>query len=1425
MGVSSGELQATVKANRQETGPGGLPNYLAEQSNKPFWRSSQERNQAFREMVSGGEKTISDDTFNTYAGVLTDEFLSLQDAVKLDSKLSASLPPWQKNLVEVVSHEFTKTNGSYQYDAQNKKEIYDAYHSVFDQLLRSKDPEKARQWLVTAMLSTQRQIIALQLATGAQAKVIREADKIQHVPEPEAFAAAISQGTGVPLDQVSGDLGKLGKAMKGLSSSFVQKAGFLIGGTSAVLSGGESTAMLASATAGGLIPKTAAKVLEWWYKSDPGRKINWDDAQAVKKMWGKYQAESQKRIHSVVEIEFAEGGMYRPDRKYQIKGPKGGMGAKISLDQTQKAFLNRHEVLGTVHPKNALEIGARDEVSRELKDLLHAQQNSFYVQFDEQLRTEPQLNLLSATGPDPDIFIAQPNSGSVNPQIEGMPMFSVGLDKQQPIEKQLHSATDALIRGVDQERFDTAAKGELLDNVKAQITTLDTRATEVRLSDADQAKQTKLTEEKTQASSQIQEIETYEAQVAQLKDKDERISRLTTEIVPISTAQTAIATAESTIADKTVEKQQKEREAGRIRTEIDELRVRKTNIQGEIAQLTSESQQLLAKFSSDTATKKEVDTRVSSIDAQLKLGQQSEAELLAMVQERALLVHKQLELGRSINEFHPNRSRVLTSIKQKINEITDPSTGLDLTISQKQLNLEGANGIEGIIRSLDKDIAEAQKKKTEQEAVISSGQAKLAELKTLQSEKIDLEAKQRAILEALQRGRGLQNSLVPTDLADLKVTIKNELKNIEKNMGIIDSDLEIAKLGDQHQKEVLEVFRDEFLTSAKWDAIKSRARRPLSAHADLAALERPDSFSHLAVGKRNRPFVMPAYLRTMQVMGGDDVLGRTPEAQQTFAKLSKVITPELFFKVFTQDAKRSQALAQAIGMNLLPSNLSVYDDRLQDPSTLRSMIPLIDRHFTQELLKELVHQANDRDPQIAVGLPSSEADSVGKLGRLDTVTLERMKDVARMEKGMPKDVLQGEIGRAESEAEKAKHSRELATLRRKAESAKAIDKYVIQTLGLSATLSPTILDVVNQMAIKHNIQPGTVLGATEITDARNEFARKNITLTDLQVVDVIAQMRPLEMLALDHQAGKVLDAFDTLVTKWGIAGLKADTVDTHIRAGLALLGQKVPITSSSAIFGTKIEGKSVRDIILEGIGNANSTNVATALVSITDDQLAAVANEYITAHKEQSFLFEPQSTAESEVTHRFLARGGSLREALLLNSFVASLDRNSAREVQEALYRLESEKGDQNLDAVMERVTDPNLKTYLNSRRAYMEAESVNRYKLAKPQFTGTTFKDLPAIEVGTIIPNVVGVERAKGLGASLTTAYRSEEVRAIRREGSARISAENVRREVDALGAKFWGESGRSLVLAIEKSLGGARFRQRAIELAQAIEARRAHN
>jgi hypothetical protein len=636
MGVSTESVNTnTIEKNPRGQERTGLPGFVEKQYKR--WLGGQkERTIAFREMVAGEERGLDGSSQETFAKVLTDEFLAIDKEAKAD--LSLELPKWKAQLVDVVSHNFRKHNTDKNYSTEGKssEETYNAYYSLFDKLLRSEDPDEARQWLNTAMIATEQQIVAIQLGTGANMVVAHEAEHIDHVEEPEAMAATISSEMGVPIDQVSADLSKTRRFLETLYNN---DAVFM-------LSLGNSPWI--------------ARAVEFMYKRDPGRRIKWENETKILEMMGQFQVESRKRVHSDVEVVFEHGAKYRLDREYRVSA----IAAPVELDETQKNYLRSQKILGTVLEGDVMDRKAQGEVSALLKRLTHARQDAYYVEFDEQLRTKEHLNLLRPVNADLSIAVNS-GLGGVNPGVEGMGVMTVGLDATIPLEQQLEGALSAIQKTVDRERLDDVATGDMVANVGEQVTTLDVAVKAKELTQEQKEKKEHLVEDKKTLEAQKADLKKHEDLSKEIETEDEKIIRAKAESAAVVTAEGALKKVEGEIKTKTSEKTEFERLKDSKVEEIKEFKEQKKKAQERVRELTEQKAARNVQNTAENSRLADVNTRIQEIDnwnaSPPADANQMTAE--AYKQERATLIQQRLQLQTSITAYTPANKLEIKKMK------------------------------------------------------------------------------------------------------------------------------------------------------------------------------------------------------------------------------------------------------------------------------------------------------------------------------------------------------------------------------------------------------------------------------------------------------------------------------------------------------------------------------------------------------------------------------------------------------------------------------------------------------------------------------------------------------------------------------------------------------------------------------------------
>jgi|GEM_PF-6185981 len=169
---------------------------------------------------------------------------------------------------------------------------------------------------------------------------------------------------------------------------------------------------------------------------------------------------------------------------------------------------------------------------------------------------------------------------------------------------------------------------------------------------------------------------------------------------------------------------------------------------------------------------------------------------------------------------------------------------------------------------------------------------------------------------------------------------------IEKDSGV--------DFADSRQKEALETYIAEFLDSGKYDLIQNRSMNPNTLFRidgiPTAAMEAVSYTSVL------RPHVPPAYLEAMRVMVGDEVVETTPDGLALYDKFSKLITPNLFMKVYLSDSGRKSELEAVLGEPLQPEP-TFFDSRFQRPDVRAIMMTSMGPDIANQILREMKAQA------------------------------------------------------------------------------------------------------------------------------------------------------------------------------------------------------------------------------------------------------------------------------------------------------------------------------------------------------------------------------------------------------------------------------------------------------------------------------------
>jgi len=343
-----------------------------------------QKKETYQEMLK--QKEITATSRGVYADVLTREFFAIQSLTE-----TAGFTPtlWQQRILDVVDPNgevFKKTQGGVDLP-KKQSEQYAAYRKVFAELIQkgeSDDPDEAREWLKKAMEETKRQIIAVQAITQANVKVHGEESEQEFVDDIEVTSAAMAHETGKPLDKIREELVELRKSQ--------------------------------------------VKNPKWWQFIQRIKVANHrnlaglsmiDAKKYIQDKWNQFNAETSKDVFSAIEVDFPNG--HTVDYTRTVDGE--------SLDEVQKRMVESFASIGTRNTARELGIKGQAEAAQLLKDMVGAQQNAYFAEFDTKLRTSEHFNLIEADIADPQNF-THTYSGldPIRPQIEGVAELPVNID-------------------------------------------------------------------------------------------------------------------------------------------------------------------------------------------------------------------------------------------------------------------------------------------------------------------------------------------------------------------------------------------------------------------------------------------------------------------------------------------------------------------------------------------------------------------------------------------------------------------------------------------------------------------------------------------------------------------------------------------------------------------------------------------------------------------------------------------------------------------------------------------------------------------------------------------------------------------------------------------------------------------------------------
>ncbi|MBP9691258.1 hypothetical protein KBD81_04230, partial [Candidatus Woesebacteria bacterium] len=153
--------------------------------------------------------------------------------------------------------------------------------------------------------------------------------------------------------------------------------------------------------------------------------------------------------------------------------------------------------------------------------------------------------------------------------------------------------------------------------------------------------------------------------------------------------------------------------------------------------------------------------------------------------------------------------------------------------------------------------------------------------------------------------------------------------------------------------EVLKTFKSEILEPAKWEKMQIRGYQEKASN--------PTVKKQLKRAMDARPHVPPAYLFMIRSIGGKEAIANTPEGHVAFAKLSKMIPPQLFMQVYLSDPTRradlQTAFTAAHGRPMAINNASIFDEDFQEPAVRAAMLQGISKEYITQISNDLIIQA------------------------------------------------------------------------------------------------------------------------------------------------------------------------------------------------------------------------------------------------------------------------------------------------------------------------------------------------------------------------------------------------------------------------------------------------------------------------------------
>ena len=1356
-----------------------------------------ERGQAVRELMGKKERDISGRTASTYAGVLATEFMSLNAARETAARTGQDFDPqgekaWQASFINNFMQEFAKKNPDFKFGDANRDEVYSACFTAAEDLLHDKDPDKRELWMTNAMVAAKKQMLAIQVATGAEIRVTQEADEIEDVADIHAMSAMLAEESGVPLDQVQEDMTRLQK--------FFMKAGVKRSRGMYTLNlptGDALTFQLPSINKTDFLFPLTRAALKKIYNANPGRAIKHADNGQILSMLNDYAAESKKRIHSNIKVDFLNDGEVNYARPYYVGDPADPNNRR-QLDAVQIAYLQNLPRIGSVEQGDDLRLLPKREARRLLTSMAAAQQDFMFSKYSVQERTADDFNMVREQ--NGALVMTGSPEGNIIPRIDGIPPIPVGNNEVHfSLDAQLTYVNEKLAQKVKQEIRDTVGIGQIVVDINTQIADIEAKQATAHDEKKIEEKNQKLSE-KAVLLSESEDLEKYKNLDAEIGKIGTEITTLTANAQPGLTIRTEITTAEGELRKLQAEQAKLEAQKTATEQEIQNKKNQIVKIQEKIEKEEADMARLEEDHIRNEAKQRVLEQQIRDLDAALAANPGDRGKQ----NTRNRLVQEQTDLLTQIAAYAGRKLRIETSIQNLNNSITDTGTGLETQVETLITSLGDES--RGLIKSI-------QDKKNEQITEQTEIDGKKADLEQYAPIIDQLEEKKRKQRELqtqkikLESDIKLSYNLEPSDYAARQITLVALIDEKDRKIAELTADLDIQTLELDYKREVLQSAAKHILTPDKWNSIKERSRRPLTEITGAAQLGQKDMLTEINLACERNPNVLPAFMRTIGIIGDTEALQNTAEGRQKYREISKVISPELWFTVFK---KRNEALlANALyGDITLPRDMTIYDADLQDPDIQRLMFRQIDRRFIDDLMNEVFVRAANKDP------------SKPQLGVLTADEVAIYKAVATQEKSVSEEVIESERKGYDNAVDKAKISYRWAVDERRRAAVDLVNNYVTGPLGLPIDQAKDVISAVQKVKQTANITTH-VISQRDFAPRRAAitaaFQDVGLNVTESQMIGIINTISPLNITEQD-MTESYPESPDRVIGAANLDMSMASNIANSVRQYLVDNQLRPPVTDT--MLNSTINGTLALDALKLLIERENGGSLPSTFD--VDATRQFVKDISLTSQSAESYI-----TMTDDILKDFLIGGGSNRDGIWLSLVLADADIEVAIQVKDALYKLKNQKEERTLTNIIENLPDGYKGLVIDKVQLLKDDAEV--LWGAQPGITvnpGDIDNDdivsdgeLASLAGSTLLRSRSwNVDMSRPPNAEIIT----REAQAFNRLLSPELGRSSLEKDIKRYDQLFWGVTDRDLSIAIEQHLGGESHRNDAIALAREIIKRR---